>query len=301
MSLQTAVPTETIGVPKIIEGDPHVFRETFNRASFQLSHHLANHPLFELTNLLELAKSMKDDDIYFNAGDVRVHQNWNQTPRTRLTVEQLISRIEHAGAWILIKRAHLDPRYAAVLRQGLAEIEALIGAAFPKRVKKCDAYVFITSPNRVTNYHMDRECNYLLQVRGTKTISLFDRYDREVLPEEEIERFWAQGNSSAVYKEHLQHRAKVFEMTPGTGVHIPVNAPHWVKNDDNISVTLAVTFQFPETALAHVYRWNHFQRKLGLAPTPPGRSRARDALKAWTVAGPWAAREAVKAVVKRVR
>ena len=31
-----------------------------------------------------------------------------------------------------------------------------------------EAFIFISSPNTVTPYHMDPEYNFLLQIRGTK-------------------------------------------------------------------------------------------------------------------------------------
>jgi hypothetical protein len=72
-------------------------------------------------------------------------------------------------------------------------------------------------------------------------------------------------------------------MTPGTVVHIPVNAPHWVKNHDNVSISVSVNFQFRDRMLANVYRANYALRKLGVRPTPPGRSGLRDLLKSCVV------------------
>jgi hypothetical protein len=287
------------GVPKALEADALLFQQCFNRAAFEFAHHLAGHPLFELPRLLELAKSLPDADVYYDAGDIRVDQRWDQIPRTQLSVEELIERIKHAGAWILLRGTHKDPRYAALLRQCVEEVQDVVGAAFPKRFKCLRGLVFITSPNRVTTYHIDRECNYLLQIHGEKVIYVFDRFDREVLPEVEIERFWSVDNNAAVYKPHYQGRGREFQMRPGVGVHLPVNAPHWLKNGDNISVTLAVTFQFPDSYLANVYRTNYFLRKAGINPLPPGRSKLRDGLKGWAMGGAIATRNAVKGVLKR--
>ena len=266
-----------------LAGDTSQFRENFNRASFQFSHHLANHPLFELPRLLDLARILPDPDVYYDAGDIRVDQRWDQTPRSQLSVEQLIERIENTGAWILLRGTHKDPRYAAILNQCLNEVQEVVGATFPTMIKCVRGLVFITSPNRVTTYHIDRECNYLLQIHGDKVMYLFDRYDRDVLPETEIERFWAVDNNAAVYKPQYQDRGRAYQMGPGTGVHIPVNAPHWLKNSDNISVTFAVTFQFVDSRLANVYRANHYLRKVGIEPSPPGLSRTRDTIKAWSM------------------
>jgi hypothetical protein len=82
-----------------------------------------------------------------------------------------------------------------------------------------------------------------------------------------------------VYKKELQNRAKAFNLLPGGGVHIPVNAPHWVQNGGDFSVSLSVNFTHKDSERANAYRANFFLRKLGLNPTPPGQSHFRDAAK----------------------
>jgi hypothetical protein len=280
--VQATLTSEAIAIDattRLIDGDPNVFRERFNRAEFAFTHRLANHPLFELPRLIELARSMPSGDIYYDAGDVRIDQRWDQTPPCSMPIDELLRRIESNGAWILIRRARNDPEYAALLDRGLAEFNELTGGALPESMLKRDALVFITSPNRITTYHIDRECNFLLQIRGEKEIHIFDRYDRDVIPEEELERFWTVDNNSAVYKPQLEDRAHVYDLKPGSAVHIPVNAPHWVRNGEGISVSLSVNFQFHDATLANIYRTNYVLRKLGLNPKPPGRSRIGDIVK----------------------
>jgi len=63
-----------------------------------------------------------------------------------------------------------------------------------------------------------------------------------------------------------------------------VNCPHWIENDDNVSVSLSVNFQFKDPLAANPYRANFLLRKLGLKPTPPGVSPKLDALKSLAVA-----------------
>lgn len=308
MSTQTLEPNpwaatikmKNVALPQTIFGaDPIEFHEKFNRASFQFGHHLAGHPLFELPALLELSKTLPEGDIYYDSGDIKVGQRWDEVPRTQLSVDQLIDRIENAGAWILLKRTNRDPRYAAILDQALAEASRMVGPEFPKKMKMRSGVVLITSPNRVSSYHIDPDCNYLCQIQGEKVIHVFDRYDREMLPEEELERFWAFDKSAAIYKERFQNRAFSYDLKPGVGVHMPVNAPHWVQNSNNISVTLAMIFQFPESVLGNVYRANHFLRKLGIKPRPPGSSRVGDKLKAFAMGSAIGARDTVKRVLRR--
>ncbi len=161
----------------------------------------------------------------------------------------------------------------------MSDILAMTGVEIERDIKKKEIILFVTSPNRVTTYHIDRECNFLLQINGSKEISIFPREDREVLPEVEIERFWTVDNNAPAYRRQLQHRADVLMLEPGNGVHIPINAPHWLKNGDNISVTASFNFQFRDGVRADIYRANYYLRKFGLRPRPPFELPIADALK----------------------
>jgi hypothetical protein len=262
------------------------FHENFNRTAFEFSHQLASHPLFDLPRLLELSKVLPNDRLYYDAGDIRVNQRWDQTPRTELTVDQLIDRIENAGAWIVMKYIQLDPQYRVLLDDVLAEVRKRVGQAFPRKLKKSGVHVFITSPNRITPYHIDRDCNFLFQICGSKEIAIYDKSDREVLPHAEIERLWGGDKNAAIFKEQFRERGRIFALKPGRAVHIPVYAPHWVKNGNNVSITMSMSFHLIDSASGgNIYHWNRFLRKAGLTPCPPGQSTIRDALKNWTMGG----------------
>ena len=274
-----------------------MFRAEFNRKSFEVSHNLATHPLLQLPQLMELAErtlKMRPGALHYDVGKVDVGQRWDEIPKSTFTAEQALRSVESCGAWFVFSSAQRDPKYRVFLDRGLADLKALIGRQIESQIMAEDIIIFVTSPRRVTTYHIDRECNFLLQIQGTKTLHVFDREDREVLPEEEIERFWAVDFNAAVYKPQLQHRAQSYELTPGTGVHIPVNCPHWVENHDNVSVSLSVNLQFKDPLRANVYRANFLLRKLGMNPTPPGQFPVVDAMKSYAVVPAVWARKAAK-------
>jgi hypothetical protein len=281
------------------------FRPYFNRTPFEFFHGLADHPLFTLPRLLELAKvtqRTRPDDLYYDAGaDIRVGQRWDQMG-PKPPVEEALQRIENSGAWITLHQSQKDPEYGELFHQCMREFEEFTGVDVKKVMRVEDALIFITSPSRVTPYHIDRECNFLLQIRGEKSIYIFDQNDREVLPEKEVERFWTIDNNSAVYKEQFQARARTLRLVPGNGVHIPVNAPHWLKNDDNVSVSLSVNFTWKDSERANIYRANYFLRKLGMQPQPPGRSRLGDATKTAVIGASFVpAVDAARSTVRFVR
>jgi hypothetical protein len=264
-----------------LDGAPREFREQFNRTSFAVAHYLADHPLFRLPRLVELAKrlSSRTGEIYFDVGEVGVGQRWDEVPPTALSVEEALERIEACGVWIIIRRAELDPDYRVILEECIAEVQELTGRDLRREMKVQNAIIFITSPHRVSAYHIDRECNFILQIHGDKTIHIFDQNDRELLREEELERFWVADNNAARYRAEYQDRARTFLLAPGTGVHVPVNAPHWLQNGDNISVTLSINFQFHDHLVGDIYRANYYLRRAGLKPAPPGVSPTGDAIK----------------------
>ncbi len=77
--------------------------------------------------------------------------------------------------------------------------------------------------------------------------------------------------------------ATSYKLEPGNGVHIPVNWPHWLKNDNNISVSLSVNFTWQDSERGNVYRANHYMRKLfksfNYTRRPPFESALSDGMK----------------------
>jgi hypothetical protein len=269
------------GAFPMVEIDRLLFHERFNKRHFVLHHRLSDHPLFQLSRLIELARSTaatRARDLYYDAGVEDISQRWGTAP-SAFSVDETIERIANAGAWIVLKRADIDPEYASLLARCMSDILEVSGRELERKMRRKEVIVFITSPQRLTTYHMDSETNFLLQVQGSKTMNVFPADDREVVPELEIEEFYSIDSNSATYKPHLQDRAEVLLMKPGMGVHIPVHSPHWLQNGDNISVSVSINYHSYDSERACLYRTNHYLRKFGLTPTPPFKSPMRDAVK----------------------
>lgn len=272
------------------------FRESFDEQPFEFTHALtASHPLFTvpaIRRLLEIPEVR--NTLYYDAGEIRVNQRWDTVSQKKPPVEAVFDQISTSGAWIMMRHLNRLPEYNELLESCLAEVRKLSGHEIDSDKKSQEAIIFFTSPRRITSYHIDRECNFLMQVSGQKTIHVFDRNDREVVPEHELETFWSKDNNAGVYKPHLEDRAKVYTMHPGTGVHIPVNAPHWLENRDNVSISFSVSYQYKDWRRKNVYQANYYLRKLGLNPTPPGRSALLDSTKRLAVETGLRAKKALK-------
>ena len=278
-----------------IQVDPSAFRRDVNQRTFGLTHSLDSHPSFALPKLMELAErtlESRPGDLRYDLGDIKVDQRWENVPERKLSAMQALQNIEKAGAWLVLFNANADPEYRPMIDQTLGQIKAAMGGNIQSQISKEEIIIFISSPRRVTPYHIDRECNFLLQIQGTKTVYVFDRDDRDILTEEELERYWTVTDKQPTYRKELQNRAVAYKFAPGNGCHIPVNCPHWVENDDNVSVSVSINFQYKDRLRADAYRANYLLRRIGLTPTPPGRSRLADTMK--SLVAPPATRAAIR-------
>lgn len=259
--------------------EPSMFQRAFGRAPFLIGHRLADHPLFDFARLLELARSLPPSSVESNAGNLAVDQDPKLTPRNGLSVEETIQRIEYCKSWMVLWNVEQDPVYRQLLHCCLGEIEAQ-GHPYARGICRREGFIFISSPGSVTPYHMDPECNFLLQVRGQKQISIFDGEDRSLLSEEELERMYAGAHRNLVFKDEYQRKAAVFQLHPGDGLHFPVTWPHWVKVHDEVSVSFSLTIRTRAAERRDVvYKMNHYLRGRGFTPTPAGTSPLRDGLK----------------------
>ena len=277
----------------VMECDRELFQRDLNVLPYEVTHTLAGHPLFQLDKLVELSQRvaarknphMSGGDAYFNVGAIEAgaKPSYDRTAEETAAVGEIVKKIENAEAWIILKHIEREEGYREVMEAAVCDALELAGAQgkqLLKKIKWFEAIVFITSPNRVTEYHIDRECSWIFQIRGDKTIHLFNRADKDVVPEPELERFYTVDNHASEYKPQFEDRAMIYNMTPGTGVHIPVNTPHWLKNGNNVSITLNVNFQFHDAEIANLYKANYYLRRFGMKPAIPGVHQAADRLKA---------------------
>ena len=279
---------------RLLHMDEAAFRAGFDRRPFLIRHHLSSHPLFASPRLLELARTLPEADIEYNAGDLPVSVAPELTPRTGLTVEETIRRIAECRSWMVLKRVEHDPAYRALLHQCLAEVKELSEPLRPG-MHFAQGFIFLSSPGSITPYHMDPEHNFLLQIRGTKRVHQWDPRDRTVLSEQDLERFYGGAHRNMVLGEAQRARATIVDLEPGIGLHFPVTAPHFVQNGPEVSLSFSITFRTPDLERRSVvYAVNGDLRRRGWRPSAFGVHPWRDGLKhiafrawrrAWRLAG----------------
>lgn len=247
-------------------------RAALHRRPFLLRHPLAEHPLFRPDRLVALAKeaARRPGDLYFDAGVVGLNDKWGKIPVPDLPVDEVIRRIETAKAWIIMKHVERSPAYREVLDEFARAVRDIAGPRQAAELLSPEMLVLITSPHRLTPFHIDAEPNFLVQIVGEKDVWICDPADRGIVTEEERENYYAVDRAAASYKPHAPDKAWRFRLKPGDAVHIPTHGAHWVQNADNLSVSLSLNFEFPASKYRDVYCANHRLRRLGLHPAPPG-------------------------------
>jgi Cupin superfamily protein. len=287
MATQTLTPNSVSPSPSLNGGNPSVasgllklnpieFENNFSRTPFLIGHNLCQHPLFEMDRILELARTLPESCIEYNAGNIPISIEHSQTPRNGLSAEETIRRIQECKSWLVLKYVEKDPEYAALLNQCLEEVRPYSEPIAPGMTQP-QAFLFVTSPGSVTPYHIDPEHNFLLQIRGSKEVRMLDGRDKSIVSEIDLENFYSDRGRNLKLTKEAEATGWRFDLQPGQGLHFPVTYPHWVKNGDAVSVSFSITFRTPDLDRRRaLYQANAGLREKGWNPWPVGKSYLRD-------------------------
>ncbi|HTF87769.1 MAG TPA: cupin-like domain-containing protein [Planctomycetota bacterium] len=246
-----------------------------------VTHTLTEHPLLQLPKLVALCGRL--EKVRYHDDQANAGTNFTTAPQTnaaKRSALETISDIENAKAWLALHNIQMDEEYRGLVDEVLDSVRSRVEAKDPGMHARA-GWIFVTSPNAVTPYHMDHEHNFILQIRGTKTVHVFPPLDRGIVTERSLELFhhdWSR--ELVVYDKTFESRASVLELRPGMGGYMPQTSPHWVQNGPEVSVTISFTYHtraVRERELLH--KGNYKLRKWGLAPRPVGQSRSIDAAK----------------------
>ncbi len=241
----------------------------------RLNHLLSGHPLLSLSSLAQLAERMPDTSVEYNRGDLPLGIRPEDTPANGLSLGDTIRTIETNGSWAVLKNVERDAAYGALLDAALADIQPLVEARTGPMLHR-EAFIFITSPGSITPFHMDPEHNILLQIRSDKVMSVFPTHDEETVPPEKSESFARGGHRNLVWEDRFMERAMAVHLDPGEGVHMPVKAPHFVKNGDGVSVSFSITWRSARSvAEGELHSLNARLRAKGLPLVTVGRQPER--------------------------
>lgn len=255
------------------------FAAAFNKTKILFKHRLHQHASFDIESLIGLVSRISSSSAYWSTQPIAADDGWiDQSIQTSL--EDTVREIRMANSLVVLKDIEHDLVYGPVLKEALAILPQLVGPALQDDMLHGRATLLIASPRRITGYHIDAEANFLFQLHGSKVVHVFDGSDRTLLPEHELEAFYAGNLNGARYKPERQEDAAHYDFQPGSAVHVPVDWPHWVENGDDVSVSLSINYDLrSNTHRRKIYKVNDKIRKLGFSPSTPGHFTWRDAGK----------------------
>ncbi len=246
-----------------------------------IHHNYHEHPLMQPERLAQLAKSLmpKGQCRFIAPGTSQTSpfQHKADSPDEH-GIEEVFRRIEEPGSWVALYHVETDPAYDRFLRDALGTVKHLIDRQ-EGEIFKVNGFMFISAPPSVTPFHIDRENNFWLQIRGRKTINVWDPTDRETVSARDVEEFIVNKSLAGVkLQDEARARSHEFDTGPGDGVYFPSTSPHttrsdphWARPGDGISISIGIVFYTPVTRRrAYVHFINRLLRRLGFEPQPPG-------------------------------
>jgi hypothetical protein len=250
----------------------------------RVEHDLAEHPLLQVDSLVALGRRLESRKLVrTHSGDAKAGSSFAEAPKEHPNAkgaEATLSDIAKANAWMSLLNVQADPEYRVLVDEVLDSVRPLLDPIDPGLCFRA-GWIFVTSPRAVTPFHMDHEHNFILQIKGSKRLYVWDPADRAVLSEECVEEFHDRHSRRLVrWDESFRARAHVIDVVPGQGGYMPSTAPHMVENGDEPSVTMSFTYYTDATRRREMlYRANARLRACGISPGPVGRSPLRDGLK----------------------
>lgn len=264
--------------PAIFPADAlDAFAAAYPDGSTLMRHHLVGHPLLSRNAIGRLAQIMDPARVEYNLGNLPLGLRPEDTPHNGLSLADTIATIGENGSWAVLKNVETMPEYAALLDDALATLDPLVRPVTGAMLHR-EAFIFITSPGSITPFHMDPEHNILLQIEGDKTFVIFPAGDEALVPATKSESFHLGGHRNLEWDDGFESKATHALLHPGDAILVPVKAPHYVRNMNNVSVSLSITWRSNRSvAESELHAFNARLRARGWPLVPVGQEPERQA------------------------
>ena len=256
------------------------FAAAYPETVHTLHHCLRDHPLLNLEALATLADALPAASVEYNKADLPLGLNGNKASANGLGVGETIRRIAETGSWAAIKNIEQVPAYRDLLLALLEELRPTIEPRTGAMLRP-QGFVFVTSPGGITPYHFDPEHNILLQLMGSKMMTIFPQGNALFAPDTTHEAYHTGGGRELFWRDDMAPAGTAWPLTPGDAIYVPVMAPHHVRNGPEPSVSLSITWRSEWSfAEADARAFNGVLRRFGLSPRAPARWPGRNRAKA---------------------
>jgi hypothetical protein len=261
--------------------DTAALTHAFPNLPFALKHRFAGNPLLTLPKLAELVRELPRDRLEYNSGKAAISQRPESTPTVDLEPEEIVRKIESAGAWMVLKSVEEHPAYRKLIDDALMEVARTRGYPSLKAAGFEDirGFIFVSSAHSTTPFHADADENFFFQIHGDKHFHVYDNRDRSIASEEALEAS-AIKHRNLPYEARFDARCTTYNLKAGDGVFVPYQWPHWVRTADSYSISLSLTWKSDEVRRRNdIFAVNAMLRGFGMPQNPPGMNPALDNAK----------------------
>jgi Cupin superfamily protein len=252
------------------------FEDGFPEQPVGFTHELQLDDRVTIASVADLADRLPSASVIYDTASQPLLVPAGGPPRGVLAHPgDVIRNLSRANAWLTLLNVEDDPGMADLMNTHLDELESGL-VATQGRMRNRVAFVFVSSPNSVTPVHFDIEHSLLMQVSGSKTVSI-GCYPSDAVRRHEIDRYW-DGSHGRI--EAQPQEVATYTLTPGRGVYIPPGTPHWVRNGPENSLSVTLTYFTAATVRENrIEDFNSYLRRRRLHPREPGRSTVVDTTK----------------------
>ena len=260
-------------------------RDLLDRQPFVFHHKLLGHPALSLENLGRMIPALPQWQVHYSSGKLQRSDDFGRAHETHangLSIEETIETIRTSDSYIMIREPDVDASFHPLYRELIHDVQGVMrdcGAG--REAHDAKLYLFISSPNSVTPFHIDRYSNFLMQIQGSKEVSVFPQWDARSVPCSVRESVVAYSGERATWHPGAEQLKTTYKVFPGDALHIPFVAGHHVRNGPEVSITLSLFFHTSRTrSLTRAMHLNdQLRRRLGWRPHPIGMAPVRDAVK----------------------
>ncbi len=207
----------------------------------RLRHSLHQHELFSRPALAELIeKAPKSNYMLIETGRPNERKLWREGEIGGIGGDQVIEAIGRGRIWLNLLRVNeIDPRYGKLLDEIFAELEGRVPGL--KTFKRING-ILISSPRAQVYYHFDTAGQTLWQIHGSKRVYLYPPAPPFLTPES-LENVILYNNETGIkYEPWYEDYATSMTLNSGEMAQWPLNMPHRIENDDELSVSMTIEY-----------------------------------------------------------
>lgn len=217
----------------------------FKNGFMVAEHNLPEMELFSDQALEKLVETHPDElsMVYAMPKEAAGYDSFREGDLRESKGKDIISAVKKGQLWVqLLKLNSVNPEFKNLEKQIISELKSKIQGL---KIFGCRLSLLISSPGIHVSYHADIPRNALWQIRGSKKVFVYP-VEEKFISENDLEGVYLGETQEAIaYKEEFDQDATIVDLQPGMMVTWPINGPHRIVNENELSVSMAMEYFEP--------------------------------------------------------